>query len=311
MFSVVRQNQQSQAQRYFTPSQNVVEQVSILKSLMTTARTNEPARVYLVTPALAEWILLNINGTIRNRPRSAKFVQDYRQSMEEGEWEVTGATIVFGKSGRLLDGQHRLEACAKSGKAFHSYLVFGIDDIAFANIDRGRRRNGSDVFTIADIANPTVASDATRWIYILAGNPTKPDRGLSLTNPERLAYYHNEIDAVRFGKAIDTATEVCRVNKKRGSHWKLNAGMMTALFYFMLDVSEQDTKAYAKQFIGDTAQAKAVMARIRSIRDHSGGRIHEATLMAALILGWRIMRGKASKTLLNKWSSEMLFPTIA
>ena len=77
-------------------------------------------------------ILAELNGG--NRKVSSVKVAEYEDAMSVDEWPLTGATIVFGKSGRLLDGQHRLRACVRSGKPFRSYVVFGIDDSAFSFI---------------------------------------------------------------------------------------------------------------------------------------------------------------------------------
>lgn len=69
-------------------------------------------------------------------------------SIGSESWAHNGETIKFSKSGRLLDGQHRLSACVQTGKIFWSLVVTGLDEDVFTTIDSGKRRSLSDVLTV-------------------------------------------------------------------------------------------------------------------------------------------------------------------
>lgn len=106
---------------------------------------NPIAEWYDVTPQLAcEWLKLNT----LNRPKKVNKIAIYAADMKAGHWPVTGATICFGKSGRLLDGQNRLQAIIDSGITVRILVVRDLDDDIFDVIDGGARRTASDVLVI-------------------------------------------------------------------------------------------------------------------------------------------------------------------
>lgn len=93
-----------------------------------------------------------------NRNISVNTVDKYADDMKNGAWQLNGQPIVFGASGRLLDGQHRLSAIAKSGVPVMVAVVRGVDD-SVSVYDVGRARNVLDSLLIegydSDVANAT------------------------------------------------------------------------------------------------------------------------------------------------------------
>jgi hypothetical protein len=111
------------------------------------------AKFVTVTPEIArEWLEKNESN---RSPRSAT-VREYEQSMRDGIWRVTGDTIKFDKNGRLIDGQHRLLACARSGKPFQTYVVSGLSTEAYLSVDSGVKRNLGDVLSYAGMRERSV-----------------------------------------------------------------------------------------------------------------------------------------------------------
>lgn len=65
-----------------------------------------------VTPQMAqEWLATNAKN---NRDLSKVTVKRYANDMVKGQWMVTGEAIKFDRTGRLIDGQHRLQALIES-----------------------------------------------------------------------------------------------------------------------------------------------------------------------------------------------------
>lgn len=87
-----------------------------------------------------------------NRPIRHKAVAQYAADLKQQAWKCTGETIKFSKTGRLLDGQHRLSAITESGVTAPWLVNTGLDDAVFANLDTGRRRTGSDVLVIQGLS---------------------------------------------------------------------------------------------------------------------------------------------------------------
>ncbi|WP_257264502.1 ParB/RepB/Spo0J family partition protein [Endozoicomonas sp. ONNA2] len=93
----------------------------------------------LMTPEMAENILEERNG--RNRKISKELVRRISRDIKNDRWIFNGQPIIFDDEGHLIDGQHRLTAIARSGKAVETLVVSGIEDKkAFHTIDHGKPR---------------------------------------------------------------------------------------------------------------------------------------------------------------------------
>lgn len=123
-----------------------------------------PARCVLltITPEQAVSILLNSNS--HNRPLSACRVQDLKARLLRGEWKLNGETIIFAHDGTLMDGQHRLKACAVSGVAIETYVTFGQDPEAFITLDSGKGRSSSDDLAMSGWQNTTAVAATARLV---------------------------------------------------------------------------------------------------------------------------------------------------
>jgi len=113
-----------------------------------------------ITPAMAEAML---EWNDRNRPMTRPVVEKYARLMAAGRWRYTGEAIIF-SSERLIDGQHRLAACVRSGHAFEALVVYNAPDEAFSFIDVGRARTASDVFAIHGVKNWPLMAAAIKWV---------------------------------------------------------------------------------------------------------------------------------------------------
>lgn len=106
-------------------------------------------KIMTITPSVAsEWLTKNT----ANRRIIEHQVQSLINEIANG-WQLNGETIKFDKYGNLIDGQHRLTACVKSGIPFQSYVVFGLDNHVFDTIDVGSKRKGADCLSIIGAQN--------------------------------------------------------------------------------------------------------------------------------------------------------------
>lgn len=111
--------------------------------------------VEFITPDLAKQYLdtMGINRRLQ-MPRVKMLVRN----MERGTWQDNGASIVFNRSGRLVDGQHRLQAIIQSGIAQELVVVRDVDD-AVTVFDLGKNRSIPDILRAGgmpvELANPT------------------------------------------------------------------------------------------------------------------------------------------------------------
>lgn len=138
--------------------------VAVLNRETTAVRAKE----MMITPRLAsDWL----DKMGKNRRVSQGLVDKYAADMAEGRWLANGQTIVMGKSGLILDGQHRLLAIVKANMTVPMIVVSGVDDEAFKTIDTGRSRTVSDVLHVMGYpSNVLLAAVARQWlIYTESG----------------------------------------------------------------------------------------------------------------------------------------------
>lgn len=112
-----------------------------------------------VSPRIAQDWLNRHND--RNRRIRASHVVTLARAMEHDRWLENGVPIAFSESGRLLDGQHRLHAVIKSGRAQWFSIVRGLPDSAYDTFDQGSVRTTADLLDArGEVSTPTLAAAA-------------------------------------------------------------------------------------------------------------------------------------------------------
>jgi hypothetical protein len=96
-----------------------------------------------ITPEqAAKWLHPTINRD--NRDVRDSHVAALAQQIMDGNWQVTHQGIAFATSGRLLDGQHRLNAIVRAGVAVPMQVSRGMNEEAFKVTDCGLKRAAYD-----------------------------------------------------------------------------------------------------------------------------------------------------------------------
>ena len=165
-----------------------------------------PAYPVAVTPEVAKsWLGYNW----RNRGQRAKGLSDYTADMSDGNFDLNGATITFSrplKQGEdpdipvgkpvLIDGQHRLESCVRSGRPFVTYVAYGLDPRARDTVDGGIKRRLQDVFQMnGEVNAATLASVTTRCYAWNLGDKhlTLKRSGMTKAALEKFLHEHPEM----------------------------------------------------------------------------------------------------------------------
>ena len=277
--AAIRSPADDKAERKISASSPYAEQQAILENLIKRPPTN--TRVIEFSPELAEFILTNLNQN--NRPRKLGKIKKYAEDMVSGIWGLTGDTIKFGTNGQLRDGQNRLAACMRAGKAFSTHVAFGIDPELFSRMDIGKNRTGGDVFKIAGIGYANHVAATVRWLMILTGdNPT--DRGAQFSNEVLLKGYRERYDPDRLEHSVQVALKV----KKTTRH---PVGPLAALHYLFSEkhLNKADTfydewaRGIAK---GARAPSRYLQIRLVDIARNNDGRMHENVRNALIIKAW-------------------------
>jgi hypothetical protein len=115
----------------------------------------------IITPAVAsEYLLANT----QNRPLNRAHVQFLADQMSRGAWLLTGDAIRFSINGRLLDGQHHLEAIVMSQATITTTVIRGLNEDTFNVMDTGRLRQAGDILSIEKIENANITAAIIRMI---------------------------------------------------------------------------------------------------------------------------------------------------
>ena len=163
-----------------------------------------------ITPDVARQM---IASNTQNRPLSKSVCQRYASEMKDGKWMNDGAPIRFSHSGRLLDGQHRLNAVINSGTTIEAIVVRGLNDDSFQTMDTGKGRGGGDVLAIrgAKNANNTSAICSAYYYYQKSGHPGNKGGAEKITNAKIIDIYEKNPE-------ISAAAELLRSSKWITSH---------------------------------------------------------------------------------------------
>lgn len=121
------------------------------------------AEIMTITPEIAQqW--LN-QTTVSNRDVKPSILSRLVRDIESGRFECNGESIVLNGDGSILDGQHRLQACAATGRSITSVVVRGVPTETMPSFDSGPGRSHSDAIKIAGIATNSSAGAAIKLVY--------------------------------------------------------------------------------------------------------------------------------------------------
>lgn len=148
-------------------------------------KPNIKFELVFITPEMAKQMLSGNDG---NRQKRRWWIEAMASAMNRGEWITTHQGIAFTSSGRLLDGQHRLDAIISSGNGVWMLVTKGISDDAFKVIDNGIKRSMADLTSL-----PKRLSEACRLIAtVLYGGAVSTQQVIDIAK-SGVEDVHNEL----------------------------------------------------------------------------------------------------------------------
>jgi hypothetical protein len=148
-----------------------------------------------ITPDLARlWMDRNTD----NRPMSESYTYRLISDIREGRWKFDGSPIRFSKQGVLIDGQHRLTACIRSGIPIDSNVTFGLDHEAQMVIDGGRVRTVANNLYLRHVKNAVSVAALARTIVAdqMFGIRSARWASISRTKIEEFVNSHPELSEI-------------------------------------------------------------------------------------------------------------------
>lgn len=121
-----------------------------------------------ITPTLAQYILDNFNT--QNRKPNPNHVSRIAISLVSDQWVMNGESLVFSDKGLLVDGQHRLMACAQTNLPIKSVVVFGVENQrAFNTHGQGMARSANQVLKMNGFKNTSALASACKHFLFFKG----------------------------------------------------------------------------------------------------------------------------------------------
>jgi hypothetical protein len=98
-------------------------------------------------------------------------VNQFAAAMARGEWAVNGETIKIDVNGRLIDGQHRLQAIIEASKMgagpIQITIVSELPDDVFDTLDQGRMRTLGSILQMSGEASANTLAASLRQLPVL------------------------------------------------------------------------------------------------------------------------------------------------
>lgn len=150
--------------------------------------------VQIITPDEAKAFLGQNQG---NRKVNNTFVDTLARDMAAGNWRMTGEPIKFDTEGRLIDGQHRLQAVVKSGQSIQFFVITGLAPETQFFLDAGRKRTVANVFQMQGVKDANVLAAVARLANGLETGQIRTafKNGAALTHAEGMAWAKSNPDA--------------------------------------------------------------------------------------------------------------------
>ncbi|MGV9659163.1 hypothetical protein ACWDR5_19650 [Streptomyces koyangensis] len=163
-----------------------------------------------VGPELAQILL---SRAVVNRRLDLAQVDFLANSITSGEWQLTHQGIALDgplDTGRLLDGQHRLNAIIKAGQPVWMYVFEGLHESAFHVLDTGKRRSGVDTLSSTGEKYLPLLHSTIRHVLLFKAMPDSSwsDSKARIANGRILAAYNEDSDMYR--EAVVTGRELSK-----------------------------------------------------------------------------------------------------
>lgn len=249
------------------------------------AETDQEAVFAEITPELAE-MLLGRNNNYRKAVKShIGFLDD---QLSEG-WDENGETIKVDRNGDVVDGQHRLNACIRTGISFRTWIIFNVDNAD--NVDWGRTRRLNEKLAHDGYKSVNDLSSALRALAIF-------EEGGNFNNSPRRQSIKSSMELLGRYPELPNIISHSHRSKPYCPHGRFAA---------MVAYSEGDFGEYAKYFVDGVSgkiplderdpvhqfREKMIFAKTRP-----GSRVSSQTQMALMILAWNnLLQGKSIKNL--------------
>jgi len=260
--------------------------------------------VEFISPEIAATML---NANTSNRKVLASHLRRLEATFRANEMKMNGESIKVSSTGVILDGQHRLMACANTGIGFYTLVVRNLPDAVFDTIDQTRApRRLSCVFSMSGEANAkTLASSLTQLHVFKKTDGNFYDGGSYAAKYFLTAHSAREL----LEKHPGIRDSVSAVQSKTNYIWRKSAPAVLHYIFAMVDAAMADE--FLSVLIGGSDKKDRPFNKLREglIKSKMVGNMSVRHDAARAIRAFNYeMAGTTPKVL--TWSSSMEYPSI-
>lgn len=257
-----------------------------------------------------------LGSNIDNRKQTLDHVAFLATQMASGKWKFCADPIRFGKSGRLIDGQHRLLAVIKSNTVQEFLVIRGLDDEVFDALDSGRNRKASDILSIEKIPNSTFVAALIGMILAYERGMTSILRGGMSGGGKATARAVKKIsnaEILDFARENDLS-EYIAYGRQCNSVLSIYTQTEYAFLKYVFDkISVEDSSTFLERLssgIGLDAGSPILLLRNKMIENKSNVLKMTGTMKAQLTFkAWNYFReNRAIKVLQYSQSENIIIP---
>lgn len=264
-----------------------------------------------VHPKVAQRILAMTNT--RNRPLRESRARDLGENVvATGNFELTGDTVKFDTDGALLDGQHRLTACAQSPSGLITHMVFGLPPKIFDVLDQGSKRTAADALALEGFGNSFILAGALNFVkkYETGSKITEgggSGKALGISPREAISLLNGDYaDIAKWTKYAE------RIQKT----FKYPPSLICGILYLASrQASEKRVREFAEAWLagdrgGVNKNFDELARRLHAIRSSNNGHVSRGMLAALMVITWNYWNAGLPLTARAlSWSRSSKFPT--
>lgn len=248
---------------------------------------NPTTTIEVITPKIAEEML---EGNEGNRKVNHPNLDYLCHEMKKANFRLTGDTIKISKSGRLLDGQHRLMAVVKTKVTIRCNVTRGLEEDIFKFIDLNKTRGAHDVLQIEGISNAAKMAVMIKFIISYKNGRIhhavnhKSTKATKITNYDVSEFYRKHSDSLEYSLSVGWN------NKNK----IIPGSIMAGLHYCLKDINFDDATAFIKSTIDGINLGKTspiFVLREKLIANMSNTlKMPAAMRLAIIIKAWNAFR---------------------
>jgi hypothetical protein len=170
-------------------------------------------------------------------------------------------------------------------------------------MDRGKNRNPSDVFHIAQISYPSDTSATVRWLILIENGEAK---SRTTFQPDHLLREYGNLDAAKLEACVKIARKIKNIIKQP-------VGPLAAVYYLARQKNAQKADEFFKKWADGEPHPiqQKLTKKIMKMASENNGRVHDVVRTALLVQAWNhFVKGQKGAMTKLDWSLKLPFPMI-